>query len=130
MYLLTIMELEFSKKKSSDVFKATQKKIEDAADRMEEIAESHTSIFNNSNFTDNDEYVELVEYIDKLRSELFNKEKRDARIIYDTDTQITYVEDVTGGIVIDGDTRLAGSFPKFLEKLEENYLVVNIIDKD
>ena len=130
MYLLTIMELEFSKKKSSDVFKATQKKIEEAADRMEEIAENHTSIFNNSNFTDNDEYVELVEYIDKLRSELFNKEKRDARIIYDTDTQITYVEDVTGGIVIDGDTRLAGSFPKFLEKLEENYLVVNIIDKD
>ena len=130
MYLLTIMELEFSKKKSSDVFKATQKKIEEAADRMEEIAESHTSIFNNSNFTDNDEYVELVDYIDKLRSELFNKEKRDARIIYDTETQKTYVEDVTGGIVIDGDTRLAGSFPKFLEKLEENHSVVNLIDKD
>lgn len=128
MFLLTRMKLEFHKKKSAEDFKASQKKIEEVAEEMEEIAERHMSIFNNSDYLKDEDYVILKKKLVGLQSNLYKKEERETRLVYDTKTHVTYVEDETGGIVIDGDTRLAGSFSKFLEKLEQNYLVVNIID--
>ena len=128
MFLLTRMKLEFHKKKSAEDFKSSQKKIGEIADEMEEIAERHTTIFNNSEYLKDEDYMDLKSKLKTLQDNLYKKEERETRLIYDTKTHVTYVEDETGGIVIDGDTRLAGSFGKFLEKLEENFLVINIID--
>ncbi len=128
MYLLTKMKLEFSKKKPPEEYKALRKKTKDISKLLEDIEEQHTLLFNNNDYENSEEYVKLNEQLEKIQGELFSKEEREAQVIYDTTTHMTFVEDVTGGIVIDGDVRLAGSFDKFLKKLQETETVLNIID--
>lgn len=128
MFLLTKMKLEFQKKKSPEEFNETRNKIEEITSSMEDIAERHMSLYNNSEYLADEDYVIMKGQLKELKENLYKKEEREAYIIYDTKTHVTYVEDETGGIVIDGDTRLAGSFTTFLESLKKNFLVINIID--
>lgn len=128
MYILTKMNLKFSKKKPPTEFKKTEKRIAEIISAMENLEHQHESIFGNTNYSDNDEYVKLEEKLNTLETELYSTEEKEAHVLYDTISHITFVEDETGGIVIDGTTRLKGSFYKLLSRLEEKQLVINIID--